>query len=190
MQTIDKCVVSGLLMNLVNTRTIFHAQTAASTEANNENLWDAYLSNFYTEVRPLLAGTFQTVSYELFHQVQNGWVPYYTWSIDFSGTASGDQLPNQNAAVLISKINGRGAVGKKFMSGLAESMVTGNSLTSAALIVAAEALVAYILPFPGIGEDLLTPGIVDKGGVFRAFVGGVVSSFIGSQRRRKPGNGM
>jgi hypothetical protein len=54
----------------------------------------------------------------------------------------------------------------------------------------AAGLLAYLTPFTGIGGGVITPGILDKNNAFRPFVGGYLSSFVGSVRRRKPGNGM
>jgi hypothetical protein len=54
----------------------------------------------------------------------------------------------------------------------------------------ASLLAAYLTPFEGIGGGTITPGVLDKNESFRPFVSGLVSSVLGTMRRRKPGVGI
>lgn len=188
--TIQRAILKGTLLNLVQTRAMFTADVTSQTHELDASLWQAYISSIFTEVRTILASSAVTTTIEYQDLVDGEWVTWGEEECVWSGTASGDPLPNQNALVLIAKGAAKWATGKKFFSGLAESQIVGNSMINDAVIAAAAALLAYITPYTGQISGDHVPGILNKDGEFVPFVGGLVSSLIGSQRRRKPGNGM
>lgn len=188
--TVQRAILKGTLLNLVSTRAMFTADVTATTHELDATLWQAYISSIFTEIREILASSAVTTTVEYQELTAGEWVTFGEEECVWSGTGSGDPLPNQNALVFIAKGISKWSTGKKFFSGLAESQVVGNSLINDAVIAAAAGLLAYITPYTdGISGDLV-PGILNKEGTFVPFVGGLVSSLIGSQRRRKPGNGM
>ena len=108
----------------------------------------------------------------------------------YVGVGALDALPNVVSAVLIGKAAGIRHMGRKFFGPVAEAAVAANSLIAGYMVIAASVLLAYLTPFTGLGGGVITPGILDKTETFRPFVGGMVSSLLGSMRRRKPGNGI
>jgi hypothetical protein len=138
----------------------------------------------------VLSNAWASSSYELQTYSAGSWVPYDELTYVTGGTATDDRWPNAVAIVLIAKAAGLRHVGRKFFSPVTEVLATANSLVGTAMISAASGLLAYITPFEGIGGGTITPGVVDKTGTFHPFVGGFVSSLLGSIRRRKPGIGI
>lgn len=188
--TIQRAVVSGTMLDQVVTRSMFTCDVVESGGDTAELLWDAYLASMYDEWMNLVPEITQTTGYELQEYDAGQWVPFYSVPWPNGGTLSGSSIVNAVSLVLIGKAAGLRHMGRKFISGLAGLVLDGNSLGEDYLSTAAAALVAYITPFTGIGGGTITPGVVDKLGVFHPFVGGLVSSILGSMRRRKPGIGM
>src|SRR5512135_797566 len=186
----ERAVVYGSLYSVVQIRHMFTCDVLPSGGDTQQVLWSAYILSVLNPVVGLLTTGTHFYSYELQSYSAGHWVPYDTVNISKTGVDSSDPLPNAVATVLLGKASGLRHVGRKFLGGLAENNVTGNTLTAAALIVAATTLAAYITPFTGIGGGTITPGVIDNAGTFHPFVGGVVSSLLGSMRRRKPGVGI
>jgi hypothetical protein len=91
---------------------------------------------------------------------------------------------------LIGKGSGLRHMGRKFFGPIPITSAHGNDLAPAVIIALSTVLANYVTPFTGIGGGTITPGILDKAGTFRPFVGGLLSSLLGSMRRRKPGIGI
>lgn len=187
---IQRAIVTGQVLNLVTTKSMFTAQVDATTHELAENLWSAYLNSIYSEARVVLATSFTTTVKTLQWLNAGQWEDFVEEPYVYTGQASGDQMPNAVAAVLIATAEGVGRMGRKFFSGVSESFISGNSLYSTGITALASTLLAYITPVDDGINGVLTPGVVDKDGNFHAFVGGFVSSFLGSCRKRKPGVGI
>jgi hypothetical protein len=129
-------------------------------------------------------------SYELQALSGSQWLTFAEPAVTWAGTLTGKQAPNQVALVLIGKAVGLFHLGRKFFSGISENTLEGNVLDPANMAKAVSTLAAYITPFTGIGGGTITPGVLDKDLVFHPFVGGFVSSFLGTMRRRRPGYGV
>jgi hypothetical protein len=189
--TVQRAVVKGTLANVVQVRNIFTASVTPAGGDTAEVLWEAYIGSIYDSFTSILTTIFHTYEYEIQEYILGSWAPVAVVSYSYTGgNDTSDYLPNAVSLVLMGKATGLKHVGRKFFSGLAETGTTGNILSGAAVAQAAAALLAYISPFTGIGGGLIQPGVVDKAGTFHPFVGGAVSSLLGSCRRRKPGNGM
>lgn len=188
--TIERAVVSGIIASVVQTRNMFTCDVVPSGGDTDQILWDAYLSSVYTPLTNITADIWHTTSYELQNLSGGHWVPFDQVSFVKTGADANQQGPNAVAVVLIAKALGLRHIGRKFFSPITENQMYGNTITTAALAYAASVLLAYITPFTGLGGGTITPGVTDAGGTFHAFVGGVVSSLLGSMRRRKPGLGI
>lgn len=188
--TIQRAVVKGTIASVVQTRSMFTCEVVESGGDTYDILWDAYLQDLYSHIDNLISTVCAVTDYELQNYSAGHWVPFLVVDFPKAGTISGEQIANAVALVLIGKAAGLRHMGRKFISALAESGVSGNTIISALLPEAVLALTSYVTPFTGIGGGTLTPGVVDKVGTFHAFVGGVVSSILGSIRRRKPGLGI
>ncbi len=187
---IQRAVVSGSLLNLVSTRNMFTAEVTPVGGDTSEILWAAYLASVFDPLRGLWANTVHTDSYVIQDWQPPDWITTYETTFSKVGSVSSDALPNAVALVILGKALGKRVFGKKFFSGINEGAVASNTLIAEAVTIAVQVLAAYITPFTGIGGGTLTPGILTKTGVFKPFVGGILSAFVGSQRRRKPGVGI
>lgn len=188
--TIQRAVVKGTLFSTVQVRNMFTCDVVESGGDTFELLWTTYLESIYSEVIGLAVDQLVYYSYELQNYSAGQWVPFDEVDFDWVGENNLAALPNAVAVVLLGKASGLRHVGRKFFSGITENQSDGNALFTTSLAVAASALLAYITPFTGIGGGTITPGIVDGSGTFHPFVGGVVSTLLGSMRRRKPGLGI
>lgn len=188
--SVQRAVLKGMIAGAVQTRTIFTADVTVVPGDLYEDYWDPYIDQMMDQVTGILADIW--VAYEVEIQTPSGtnWVPVATWAKTNHGAVSGDAHPNAVAAVLLGKATGARHVGRKFFSGVAESMTTANALTAGAALYMADALLYYVSPLVTIVGSVLQPGVVDKNMTFHPFVGGLVSSLLGSMRRRKPGLGI
>ena len=186
----QRAVIKGSMLDLVQIRSMFTANVVESGGDTAEMLWDVYLDQLYAELEPVLSNNVTFQSRELQNYSGGSWVTFDEDAVSWAGTSTTMEVPNSVSAVLIAKTAALRTVGRKFIGGLTVSSIAGNAIDSGALAVVAAALVLYLAPVTGIGGGTLTPGVVDKSGTFHAFVGGFVSSFMGSMRRRKPGQGI
>jgi hypothetical protein len=128
--------------------------------------------------------------YDVFQYQAGQWVLIDSVTLNQDGVNGVEALLNAAAIVLIGKAAGIRHMGRKFFGALSEQTVVANGLASGVAGDAAAALLTYISPVTGIGGGTLVPGTVDKNGGFWPFVGGMVSSILGTMRKRKPGNGI
>lgn len=187
---IQRAVVKGSMANLVQTRSMFTCEVIESGGDTYALLWDAYLQSFYDSIEPLMSTFTTTATAELQEWTAPSWVTFDELAFVNAGSDVLQAVANAVSIVLLGKSAGLRHVGRKFISGLTENVVEVNTIAGGLLATAALGLLAYITPFTGIGGGTITPGILDKLGTFRPFVGGTVSSFLGSMRRRKPGIGI
>lgn len=188
--TTQRCIVKGTLGGTVQVRNMFTADVIESGGDTAELMWGVYLTSMYSTIITMTSNVLAFSTYEMQNRSGGQWVTFGEAPFALTGANAGDYLPNSVAFVLIAKAAGVRHMGRKFFSAITETTATGNALTTAALSAAAGILLAYITPVTGIGGGTLTPGVLDKSEVFRPFVGGFVSSLLGSMRRRKPGNGI
>lgn len=187
---IERAVVHGDISGVVQIENIFTCDVEPSGGDTSQVLWAAYLEGLYTEVKSVISENVHFPTYDLYNLVSGHWVLFDTIDFDVTGEVTGEQLLNAAAAVLIGKATGLRHVGRKFFGALAEGNVSGNVFTGTALPYLAGALLNYITEFTGIGGGVITPGVTDASFTFHPFVGGVVSSLLGTMRRRKPGVGI
>lgn len=187
---IERAVVKGNIAGIVETRHVFTADVVPSGGDTAHLLWQTYLASIYTAAPALLSAVFATYEVELLSYSAGHWVPYEKYGQVWGFSGAGDYLPNAVAIVLLGKAPGLRHVGRKFLSAIPENLTTANALVGAGITYAASVLLAYITPFTGIGGGVITPGVIDVVGNFHPFTGGIVSSLLGSMRRRKPGIGI
>lgn len=187
---IMRAVVKGLIGGAVATRSIFTADVGYNEADTPALLWDVYLTQFWEAVIPFISNVWAATDYELYIPAAGHWELVDQTEFTKTGALSGEQLANAVALVLIGKAAGLRHVGRKFLSPLAETSGAGNIFAASYVADAAQALLYYISPVVGLGGGYLRPGVVTASGDFHEFVGGVVSSLLGSIRRRKPGRGI
>lgn len=187
---IEKAVVHGEILNAVQVRNIYTCEVVEIGGDTSPILWDAYLQCIYDIFQDMVPSAVTFSEVERFRLVSGQFNLIGVDTLNFAPTGILAQEVNSVAMVLIGKALGVRRMGRKFFSGLSLGTVLGNSLTGGALALAVSMLAAYVTPFTGIGGGTITPGILDKTLTFRPFVGGIVSTFLGSMRRRKPGVGI
>lgn len=190
MSFIQKAVVKGTLLGVVQIRNIFYAQVAPSSLDTYQILWTDYLTAVYTPILEWLSGAWVLQSFEVY-QKDTEWFLKSEEPLELTGTDNTSQLlPNLISAVLIGKVSEYRGFGRKFMAGLTELATQSNLLETTALVDFAQSAAAYVAVYFGDNSGVLGPGIYDKSGNFRAFTTGLVSSLLGTMRRRKPGLGI
>jgi hypothetical protein len=190
MAQVQRCVVKGMFGGIVAVRNVFTAEISDEGVDLFPSLWSAYLTSVYNPILDTLSLGFQTSTYELSSPVAGHWVPFDEVTFVTAGNGTGQTLPYSVALVILGKAAGLRHVGRKFFGPITEGSSGGNALVPELASAVAGCVLAYITPLTGSGSKTLTPGVVDSGGTFHAFVGGVASSLLGSMRRRKPGNGI
>lgn len=186
---IQRAILKGYLAQAVNLRMMFTCDVVEVGGDTSQILWDAYMSSLFDTLDGMVHTSVSFYQYELQEWTSPSWVPFDLIDVTEAGTGTGDVLPNQSAIVLIGKALGLRHIGRKFLSGIPEAAQDAGAIAGLYIAGAAALLLAYVTPFTGIGGGTITPGIKDKNNIFRPFVGGVVSSFLGTMRRRKPGVG-
>lgn len=106
----------------------------------------------------------------------------------FEGTVTA--FPNQIAGVLTAFTTDVNTRSRKSFGGLIESFATENELTAPPLAAMAAALAEWLTVIDLGGGDALYPIVPDKLGVMRVLLYGLVSGLAGTQRQRKPGEGI
>jgi hypothetical protein len=186
----ERAILKGTILSTVQIRNLFTAQVTEGGGDLSHDLWSTYMLALINDIGDLMSATTHFYEYEVQRYTGGHWLTLEIEALDFAGSVSGDLLPYQAALVLIGKAAGLRQIGRKFIGGLTETMTAGGVLTSTLITAAAQTLTDFLAPVNGLGSGLLQPGILDKTGVFRPFVGGTVSSVLGSMRRRKPGLGI
>jgi hypothetical protein len=187
---IERAIMHGTILNAASVRNMFTSEVIPLGGDTDVVLWDAYLHSVYDPLENIIDSICTFPEYELYERLAGQWVLKAVIPYTFTGTSSSDQVPNQMALVLVGKALGVRKMGRKFFGGLGTDFVVGNGLDAGSLIQAGVALAGYLTPFTGIGGGTITPGILDKTEIFHPFVGGLVSAFLGTMRRRKPGVGI
>lgn len=190
MSVIERCVVYGRLGGVVATRSIFTAQIDYQGTDDRWAVWSTYVAQIWELVRSYISTVYVNEQLVFYSRSGADWIESGAHPYTDAGLASGDYLPNASAIVFLGKAVGKRLVGRKFWSGVAESATNGNALITAAAIAMASACVLYVAPLTTAQGSVLTPGIWGKDNAFHSFSSGVVSTLLGSMRRRKPGLGI
>ncbi len=187
--TIERAILTGQILNAVEIKNMFVAEVTEVGGDTSPIMWGVYIDQFLNELEDLTGADVTFSGFEIQQLISGEWNSTGLFPVTFSTGSNSPNIPNQMAVVLIGKALGIRKIGRKFLAGVSFGAIAGNALVGGAIATAANLLVLYISPVNGIGGGVLQPGIVTKAGAFHAFVGGIVSSFLGTMRRRKPGVG-
>lgn len=188
--SVQRATVKGRISGIVETRNVFTADVTIIAGDDYADYWFPYLDSIFDALAPLISNIWAEYEAEITIPAGGRWEPVTTFPLGGVGSATGEPLPNAVAAVLLGKAAGIRHTGRKFISPLPESLVAGNLLVGAGITAAAAGLLAYVTPLDTILGSHLAPGVVDSLGNFHPFVSGIVSSVLGSVRKRKPGLGI
>lgn len=186
---IERAVVKATIAGTLEIRNMYTAQIVEVGGDTSAVLWSAYMNDLIANECDFLVDVVHFYEYEVYELNSGQWYLIDTEELDATGQSSAEQMLNAAAIVLIGKGSGLRHIGRKFLGAISEAVAYGNNIAAAFLPSVALALASYITPLTGIGGGTLTPGIVTSAGVFHPFVGGVVSTLLGTMRRRKPGVG-
>lgn len=190
MPDIQRAIVKGHLFGLVSFRNMFVGSTTTVAPDRDSTAPLEYVQRFYTPILGSISNavTFETLQCQKF--VAGVWEDYEEVTMTISAIGNQPVMPNSSAIVLVGKGGGRLGHGRKFISGLLQANIVGNSMTAGALAAFSAALVNYITSYTTTAGSSFAPGFLDKTGNFHLFISGYVDSLIGSMRRRKPGLGI
>jgi hypothetical protein len=158
---------------------------------------EGYIEDFYNALSTYLSNSF-TINPGYVHKI--GWSAVAgKWVVDaFLGgftptiahSSTDDNFPNQIAPVIVGNTYRPKSRGRKFIMGFVDTSADGGDLISGALTALGNALNHYLADETVSGVNLLSPGVPrESEDWFLNFSDGVVSSIVGTQRRRKPGVG-
>lgn len=187
---IERAVVKGLVGSIIETRNIFTCEIDYDALDDREGVWLWYINGVFDPVTDMFSSLFTITEVEIFTWNISEWQTVDSFSYTFTGNGGGDSYNSMIAAVMIGKALGLRRLGRKFLGPLAEAAISGNTLVSGAVAMMASALIAYVSSFVTTNGSVVVPGIMDKGNVFRPFIGGVVSPLLGTCRRRKQAQGI
>jgi hypothetical protein len=195
-----RVVIDHILADDTVTNLIFHFLASFQEQSANGpvlNALEEFIENFYTAVADEIddgsaLGPMDCNKVEFNETTQQWEVTEFIGtrypSVTFAG--SGDQLPNQTAAVLVADTTRPKSFGKKFIAGFVELASQGSVLIASALAALADALVYYVSDIEvATGLNLVAGVPRTHSDVFLPFTTGFVDYIVGSQRRRKPGVG-
>jgi hypothetical protein len=188
--TTQRAIVKGSITDNVQFRNMFVGNVTLSEGDTDETLWTGYLDSMYLYIKECCTQAFHLHTVELQTREGNVWQTVGEFNYAKDGIISGEAIANAVALVFIGKVLVHRGFGRKFFSGFGESMVVGNGIASAAVSNVATALAGYLGTYTGTHGGTLVPGLWTKDNAFHSFVGGFVSTVLGSMRRRKPGNGI
>jgi hypothetical protein len=149
-----------------------------------------YLETFYSHLVSHQTNTLTYQDIEAFNHTQDRPVASHNWPTLTAGSSSGGYQPLAVSALTFFRTGLSRILGRKFWGGLINSALNSAVLDSG-LITDLALLVIDVLTPNGslIDGGTLTSGVLDKGGVFREFTDGTVSTIPAYQRRRKQGRG-
>lgn len=186
-----RAILKGRLAGVVQTRNMFTGQVEAGIGETEMDVVGEYLDGIFAPITPHLSSVFHGESIEIQHFVDGEWFSISEDPYDLVGGDSvSEELANFVSVVLIGKAAGKRLLGRKFLAGISEAGVYGNVLAAAVVADFAAAGAAYVTRLDSTGGGHFDPGIVDKTGTFHVFVSGIVSTLLGTMRRRKPGLGI
>ena len=187
---VHRAIVKGHILGQVAFRNMFIGSMMVGDGDSRQSVAQGYCGRFYDDILSCFPSSFTIETLEL--QVRNGssWDPFDEAPFTKVGSGSGEAMPNQVAVVLIAKTAVKRGIGRKFLSGLNESMISNNALYGTAITAFGLAVADYVSLYTTENGGSFAPGIVTKDHQFHLFVSGFVSALIGSMRRRKPGQGI
>lgn len=190
MSFIQKAVVKGQIASSVQFRNIFYADVVPTGLDTYQSLWDLYLDGIYDHMMTVFGNFCSVSAFDVYEKSGGVWVYMDTVTFAKTGALAEAGMPGLLAAVIIGKIVGNRAFGRKFFPGLVKGATTGDVISGGTLTALIAAAADYIAFVTGPNGGQLQPGIVTKDGAFHAFSLSVIPALVGTMRRRKPGIGI
>jgi hypothetical protein len=110
--------------------------------------------------------------------------PITSFVFSINGTSGGDELPQDDAYIVIGKTARKKTLGRKFLPGIPESYQNAGTINSGALAALVTYGGLYITPTT-VGSVTLDPGVYNrKTSIFNTFVSFRADPYTANQRRR------
>lgn len=194
-----RVIASGRLFNVVETRNMFSYVLVAANGTDDQCAvaLEAQIASMFNNLKSALSHHFEVYQtetqkwYPTPGQTNVGyWQTYHVTTQAIVGTLVSDIIAYQAAVLITLKTAAKKVLGRKFLAGMTEDNTTDGLLVAGMVTVVGQFLTAMLAPVVfGAGGDA-HPGVMDKTGTFREFLGGKVGSIISTMRRRKPGYGI
>lgn len=191
-------IVKGRLLDSVETRNMFTYKLTSANCTDDEVALaiQQKMNELYSNLLGYLSEGFETTSCEAqkWTPASGGQPGYWTTLSEIAQAAAGltasDISSFQTAALIVCRTLTKKVLGRKFIPGIPESLTADGEVTGS-LLTALGYFLTGMLDFivMGVGGAAV-PGVLDKSGIFRPFISGVVGSVLSTMRRRKPGYGM
>ena len=175
------------------TRNIFYGTMPSPSDTDAAATMQGYVAAFCDAAKGLIDSSFQFYGCDVYKYISNNvWQLILETGLSIAGTnGSTDSLPHQIAAVLVGRTQNGRSRPKKFLPGVVEGVSTGTGWTSAALLILAQVLLAWISDYTdSITNITLHPVCHRKGKTDLDIIGGRADNVQGTQRRRKIGLGI
>jgi hypothetical protein len=184
-------VVRGHFGSGAQTRSIytFADQTDLGTSVLNPVL-STYLTSLYATILAITSNAWSADAVDVNKVTGKLADPISSFDFVADGTAGGDELPQQDAYIVIGKTAIKRTLGRKFLPAIPESVQNAGLINSTARTALANYCALWTTAVT-ISGTLLTPGTYNrKTSLFHAFTGYRVDPYTATQRRRRTGVGI
>lgn len=153
-----------------------------------------YIQNVYADAQTVMNNTIATDFISIYNITKDVLEHIGPWISDFSGSSTGDAMPNGVSPFMYARTIIKRRRGSKFLPASAESTQGNGILSSGAIAALTNTVTDWISDHTGgLTSWIFSPGIYSDvpglGLTFLFFVNGVLRAQLGYQRRRKPGVG-
>lgn len=187
---ITRTILKGILGGSVQTRSMFTGDVVLLSTDHDFDVITGYLNTIFAPVTTYISNVWVPTSVEIQHYVDGEYITMEDTPYTYTFEGSGDWMPFLVSVVFVAKAIGKRLIGRKFLPGVTEAAASTNGLVSGAVAAFAAACACYIGTYTTPLGSTYTPGIVDKTGAFHTFSSGILSTLLGTMRRRKPGIGV
>lgn len=187
-----KVVVRGLLNDMDETINVFYATTTSEDGAGSHDAAVEWVLAMFLTIISALSWKWRMVGIASYILLGGVWqLLGETPVTDVVGESETDSMPNQVAAVLSAPTTIPRTIGKKFLAGIQEGNVTNGSLADDFIALLLSFLALWVSHFTaGNGIELIPSVVSEKPGhATGPLMGGRINTYVGTQRRRKPGVG-
>lgn len=193
-----RVVEKSRLFGTVEVRNMFtYALTSANcTDEEISEALSTQVDTIFGNIKALCSNQWATYGDEIqkWYPAAGGlpgyFLTYDTHNLLKTGELGTDITGYQPAILYVLKTAAKRVLGRKFFAGLAEAQTTNGAMAATAAAQLAATLVEILSTVNMGAGGAAAPGVLDKTGVFRPFVGGIAGNIISSMRRRKPGYGI
>jgi len=197
--TVLKCVASLYMPDAVIAQNVFYVKANLAAPVTDNSILTAigtYIDNFYTALNADIDSAVVVGDAVVNEWDWDGTSEWETGryvgqvSLTSTPTGAGDMLPHAVAATITGYCEEPRSRSRKSVPGFVEGSSTVSDWNAATLVRLVAAALIWISAVGLTGSDTLAPVIPTNLGTALPLIATLVSSIIGSQRQRKPGEGI